>query len=106
MNLATWSTGTCVAHLPEVIFFAEAQYALPWCANFFPQPRRIIIVCINAKREAIEWKLVDIQKQIPGKGYCVLLEIVAERKVAEHLEEGVMPGSFADLVQVIVFAAR
>jgi hypothetical protein len=35
----------------------------------------------------------------------MVLEIVAEREVAEHLEEGVMTRGIADVVEVIVLAA-
>ena len=35
----------------------------------------------------------------------ILLEIVAEREVPEHFEEGVMTGGVADVVEVIVLAA-
>src|SRR3546814_20547746 len=35
----------------------------------------------------------------------LVLEIVAEREVAEHLEEGVVPGGIADIVEVVVLAA-
>ena len=34
------------------------------------------------------------------------LEIIAEAEIAEHLEEGVMPGGIADILQVVVLAAR
>src|SRR3546814_11090864 len=39
----------------------------------------------------------------PGNG--VLLEVVAERPVAEHLEKGVVARGVADLVEVVVLAA-
>src|SRR5213592_313427 len=35
-----------------------------------------------------------------------LLEVVTEGEVAEHLEEGVVTGGMADLLQVVVLAAR
>jgi hypothetical protein len=34
-----------------------------------------------------------------------VLEVVAEGEVAEHLEEGVVPGGVADIVEVVVLAA-
>ena len=43
--------------------------------------------------------------QVPGKFNGVLLEIVAEGEVAEHLEEGVVACRIADIFEVIVFAA-
>ena len=36
----------------------------------------------------------------------LFLEIVTEGKVAEHLEEGVMPRGIANIVEIIVLATR
>ena len=44
-------------------------------------------------------------KQLPGVGDRPFLEVVAEREVAEHLEEGVVAGGVADVVEVVVLAA-
>jgi hypothetical protein len=43
--------------------------------------------------------------ELPGKLDRALLEIVAEREVAEHLEEGEMARGVADIVEVVVLAA-
>ena len=40
-----------------------------------------------------------------AKGIASFLEVIAEGEVAEHLEEGVMPRSIADVVEVVVLAA-
>jgi len=39
-------------------------------------------------------------KQIPGEWDGLLLEVVPEREVAEHLEEGRMPGGLAHLFDI------
>ncbi|HYS61420.1 MAG TPA: hypothetical protein VEM27_12580 [Gemmatimonadales bacterium] len=44
--------------------------------------------------------------QLPGVFESLFLEVVSERKVAEHLEEGVVSRGMAHLLEVIVFAAR
>ncbi len=44
--------------------------------------------------------------QLPGVGDGLLLEVVAEGEVAEHLEEGVVARGVADVVEVVVLAAR
>ncbi len=36
----------------------------------------------------------------------LLLEIIPEGEIAEHLEKGVMPGGIADIVEIVVFSAR
>ena len=43
--------------------------------------------------------------QFPGVGDGVALEVVAEAEVAEHLEEGVVAASEADVLEVVVLAA-
>jgi hypothetical protein len=44
-------------------------------------------------------------QELPGEADRLALEVVAEAEVAEHLEEGVMPGGVADVLQVVVLAA-
>ena len=48
---------------------------------------------------------VDLGEQLPRPRDRVLLEVVAEREVAEHLEERVVARRLADLVEVVVLAA-
>ena len=43
--------------------------------------------------------------EVPGELDGDVLEVVAEREVAEHLEEGVVAGGIADVLQVVVLAA-
>jgi hypothetical protein len=45
-------------------------------------------------------------QQLPGELDRILLEVVAEGEVAQHLEERVVPGRIADVLQVVVLAAR
>src|SRR6185295_8287869 len=51
-------------------------------------------------------QFVDLGEQLPGKLDRVLLEIVAEAEVAQHFEESVVPRRVADVLQVVVLAAR
>ncbi len=44
-------------------------------------------------------------QQVPGELDGTLLEVVAEGKIAQHLEERVMAGGVADVFQVVVLAA-
>ena len=49
--------------------------------------------------------LPDVGQQFPGEGQRVFLEVVAEREVAEHLEERVVAMRRPDVVEVVVLAA-
>ena len=59
----------------------------------------------DGREEAIGRQLPDLGQQLPRERDRVLLEVVAEREVAEHLEERVMPQRGADVVEVVVLAA-
>src|SRR4051812_34142082 len=43
--------------------------------------------------------------ELPRKANRIALEIVAKRKISEHLEEGVVPGGVPHLLEVVVLAA-
>ena len=45
-------------------------------------------------------------QQLPRIGDGILLEVVAKAEVAQHLEEGVVPPREADVLQIVVLAAR
>ena len=49
--------------------------------------------------------LHTVGQQLPGERDRLLLEVVAEGEVAEHLEERVMPQRRPDVVEVVVLAA-
>ena len=48
----------------------------------------------------------SLREQLPGECDGVLLEIVAEGKIAQHLKESVMAAGVADVVEIVMFAAR
>ena len=54
--------------------------------------------------EALRVEAEFLRDQVPGEGDRIGLEIVAEREVAEHLEERVMAGRVAHVVEVVVLA--
>ena len=51
-------------------------------------------------------ELVDVGEEIPGEGDRLFLEVVAEGKVAEHLEKRVVAVGEADVLKIVVLAAR
>ena len=111
MNLAARPARTGLAHLPEIILAAKAQNSFSRRADLLPEPFRVfvrtdfIVAFVNGEPHArrIELELVD--QQVPGKLDRVFLEIIAERKIPEHLEKRLMPRGLADLVQVVMLAA-
>ena len=98
-----------VAHLPEVV---GAQLAdLPGRQQ--PPPDRVGLLVARHHGVPVEDRgvqpvgrqLPDLGQQLPGEPDRLGLEVVAEREVAEHLEEGVMAQRRPDVLEVVVLAA-
>src|SRR5690348_15013085 len=83
VDLAAWTTRTRLAHLPEVIFLAEAQDAFARRADFVPEPLRIfvsrdvLIAAINREPQTLRIELQLVNEQIPRIPDRVVLEVVA-----------------------------
>ena len=104
------AAGACVAHLPEVVVGPHFQD--PFCRHeLLPDfvgvgvPGDSILALEDGHDEAILRHLPDVCEQRPGELDCVLLEVVAEGKITEHLEERVMAMRRPDVVEVVVLAA-
>ena len=74
-------------------------------AIFFHSAWASSSVGIDGDRELVLGQAIFLGDQRPGPFDGIGLEIVAEGEIAEHLEEGVMAGGIADIVEVIVLAA-
>ncbi len=96
-----------VGHLPEVVLVSEPEDAARRQPDLpLPELGRLVIRVVHRGEEAIRIESVHLRHELPREGDRLLLEVVAEREVAEHLEEGEVPGGSADLFQVVVLAAR
>ena len=60
---------------------------------------------IDGDQQPVDRQPEFLGDQVPGELDRALLEIVAEREVAEHLEEGVVARGVADIVEIVVLAA-
>ena len=74
-------------------------------AIFFQKDGRLVVVVIDGDEQLVLGEPELLGQKRPGELDRVLLEIVAEGEIAEHLEEGVMPGGVADIVEIVVLAA-
>ena len=96
-----------VAHRPEIVRGRDADdlavgEARRSSSSGLP-PRRRSWNTVTSRRS---WRqAVLLGDQVPGELDRLLLEIVAEREVAQHLEEGVMARGVADILEVVVLAA-
>ena len=70
-----------------------------------PEVEGLVVGGVHRDHEA---RRIDLQRagdEVPGEADGVLLEVVAEGEVAEHLEEGVVAGGVAHVLEVVVLAA-
>src|SRR6266571_1232360 len=107
-NLRARPARTRVAHLPKVVLVAEAEDAgVGDAGDLAPQPARFVIRVVHRDVQPVRIDAEPVLARHPFPGVLdrFLFEVVAEGEVAQHLEEGVVPGGVADLLEVIVLAA-
>ena len=93
--------------MPEVVFFVQAENAVfrnP--SHFLPQRFGLIIFAKNRYVEPVLGYAVFFGDQFPGKRNGIALEIVAERKIAQHFKERMMTARVADVIQIVVLSTR
>ncbi len=110
MNFATRSARARIAHLPEIILLIAAQDTffgnepLPIVVRFAVERHTVLFASFEDRDiELFLRKSVYLREQLPRPLDRLLLEVVAEGPVAEHLEHGVMVGIVPHLVEVVVF---
>ena len=112
-DLAARPARAGVAHHPEVVgrvaralVVADPHDALGRQADLvLPDVVGLVVLGVDRRPELVLRQLVDLGQQLPRELQRVLLEVVAEREVAEHLEERVVARGVADVLEVVVLAA-
>ena len=95
-----------VAHLPEIVRACDTDDPrLREACDLLPEIERLVVVDIDGRRQLVLRQAELFRDEIPGELDRAILEVIAEREIAEHLEEGVMPRGVADIVEVVVLAA-
>ena len=113
VQLAAGAAWTGVAHLPEVVGRAAADDALvrepgnvlPDRCGLVVRGRQAFLTAEDGHHDAIGIELQHLGEERPRILDGVALEVVAEREVAEHLEEGVVTRGHAHVLEVVVLAA-
>ncbi len=110
-NLAAGTARPGIGHLPEVVrlvflsLVADAHHALFRQADGLgPQLIGLVVGLVDRGPELLRRQSVHLGEQLPRELDRVLLEVVAEAEVAQHLEEGVVARGVADVFQVVVLA--
>lgn len=93
------------AHRPVVVGHAAPLDPLGRDTHLEPDPLGLIVIEVDGGPEALRIEAVAavldaVGQQRPGEGDRLALEVVAEAEVARHLEEGVVPGGDADVLDV------
>ena len=105
-NLRTGTARAIVAHRPEIVLGRDPDDpALRKTGDLPPQIERFVVGMVDGRRQPVRADTPFAGDQLPGEGDRLFLEIVAEREIAEHLEECVVAGSVADIVEIVVLAA-
>ena len=95
-----------VAHLPEIVGARDADDPrFREACDLLPEIERLVVVDIDGGRELVLRQAEFLGHQFPRQFDRAILEIVAEREIAEHLEKRVMPRGVADIVEIVVLAA-
>ena len=108
VQLAARAAGTAVARLPEVLR-ARAQHdplardadREPGLDRLLVGPEPELLVALeDGDPDVVGIESEAVLRELPGHLDGFLLEVVADREVAEHLEEREVPGGVADVVDV------
>jgi hypothetical protein len=105
VDLGAGPTRSGVAHLPEVLLLAEPEDpALGKPDLLVPNRVRVVVTLENRDDEPIRVQPVPVRQEVPCEVDRLGLEVVSEREVAEHLEEGVVSRALADVIEIIVLS--
>ena len=105
-NLRTGTAGSGVTHRPEIVRGGDADDAVIIKAgNPAPESSGLLILVIDGDKQFFGWQTIFPGDQVPGHFDGMVLEIVTEGEISQHLEKRVMPRRIADILQVIMLAA-
>ncbi len=106
-DLGAGSAGSGITHRPEIVGGRYADDAvIRQARDLLPQCRGLVIFRIDRDQQAVLRQAILPRDQVPGQFDGLVLEVVAKGEVPEHLEERMMPRGVADIVQIVVLAAR
>ena len=110
VDLRAGPAGAGVAHGPEVVFRPQLQDAVRGDVHQ-PEAVRLRVAghagltLEDRDRQPVLGEAHVAGEELPREGDPFLLEVVPEREVPEHLEEGVMARGVAHVLEVVVLAA-
>ena len=104
-DFRAWPAGTVRTHGPEIVLGRDTDdLFVGETGPFLPQVEGFVVRVIDGDQQTLWIKAPFLGQERPGVIDRLFLEIVAEREIPEHFEEGVMPCGIADIVEIIVLA--
>ena len=94
-----------IAHCPEIVLGRNADDPVgadP--GNLLPKVERFVVGVIDGDQQFVFGQTPFARQQRPGMGDRLVLEIIAEREIAQHFKERVVPRGIADIVEIVVLA--
>ena len=105
VDLAARAAGAGLAHRPEIVLLAAAHDPIGRQTRDPPPEIEGLVVLLEHGGEQMRLRQSpDARHQVPAPLDRLFLEVVAEREVAEHLEEGVVARAGPDVLEVVVLA--
>ena len=98
------AAGTGGAHGPEIALMADDS-AVRKPGDLLPELTRLLVGVVDRDQQLVRRQAHHLGNEIPGVEDGLFLEVIAEGEVAQHLEERVVPGGVADIVEIVVLAA-
>ena len=100
INLRARAAGTCTV-LPKIILLAEANHVALLNADFLcPYIISLVVVKINAYIKLLGIHLHYLGAEFPCPCDGVMLEIITEREIAEHLKICAVTCSLSDILNI------
>ena len=107
VHLGARTAGARIGHLPEVVLVSQPVDSLGRDPGHFdPELCRFIVGVVDGDEETVHFKPHLDRQEVPGVPYGLPLEVVTEGKVAQHLEERVVPCRSSDFFKIVVLAPR
>ena len=87
--------------LPEVVLLAEAENTLGGDAHFLvPNLKGFVVVFVDGGVQPVLVQTDHLGQELPAPCNGLVLEVIAEGEVAQHLKIGAVAGSVADVLNI------
>jgi hypothetical protein len=87
--------------LPEIIGFTKSVNPFRRNADFFiPYFKSLFVVFINGRIKPVRIQPDNFRQKFPAPCNRLMLEIISEGEIPQHLEKGQMPGCLAYILKI------